>query len=117
MLFKILKIDFSHKKVFVFSSYFFFGRSKGAYRERHIETSLSAIFRGVKGSRGLSRNMVARPGCLDAILVFLLKTTRFESWPAQAIVMSIQPYYLEAEYSSGEEAEKDSEDSEKEEVS
>ena len=93
MLFKILKIDFSPKKVFVFLSYFFFfGRSKGAYTEWHIETSRSAIFRGVKGSRGLWRNMVARPGCLDAILLFLLKTTRFESWPAQAIVMSIQPY-------------------------
>ena len=93
MLFKILKRDFSHKKLFVFLSYFFFvAAQKGPIENDRLKLPASAIFRGVKGSRGLWRNKVARPGCLDAILLFLLKTTSFESWPAEAIVMSIQPY-------------------------
>ena len=40
---------------------------------------------------------------MDAILVFLLTTTSFVSWPAEAIIMFIQPYQLEPEYSSSEE--------------
>ena len=46
MLFKILKRDFSHKKLFVFLSTFFCGRSKGAYREWQIETSCIRHFQG-----------------------------------------------------------------------
>ena len=111
MLFKILKGDFSHKTLFVFLSTFFC-RSKEAIETDRLKLPGSAIFSGVKGSLGCWRNRVARPSCLDAILVFLLKTTSFQLWPAEAIVMSIQPYQLEAEYSSSEEAEEDSEDSE-----
>ena len=46
----------------------------------------------------------------------LLKTARFASRHLEAIVMSIQPYQLEPEYSS-EEAEEEPVDSGKEEVS
>ena len=67
--------------------------------------------------KALGCDNVIRLLALDAILVFLLKTTSFASWPVEVIVMSIQPYQLEAEYSSSEEAEEDAKDLEEEEVS
>ena len=100
MLFQIFKEDFFPQK-----------------KNDRLKFPASAIFSSPKGSLGWWRNNVARPGCLDAILVFLLKTASFASRPAQAIVMSLQPYQLEVEYSFSEEAKEDSEDSEKEEVS
>ena len=96
MLFKDFEKRFFFKKLFVFLSYFFFlTAQKGPIENETLKIPASAIFRDVKGSRELWHNKVARPGCLDAILVgffFKKKTTTFESRHAEAIVMSIQPY-------------------------
>ena len=72
------------------SSFFFFAVQKRPI-EWQIEITRNRHFSGVQGSLEWQRNKVAPSGCLDAILVFLLKTTSFESWPTEAIVMSIQP--------------------------
>ena len=92
MLFKIPKEIFPTEK-YSFSIVTFFCRSKEAYRSLNFRIR---IFIGVQGFLGWWRNKVARSDCLEAILVFLLKTTSFPSWPAEAIVMSLQPYQLEA---------------------
>ena len=92
MLFKIPKEIFPTEK-YSFSIITFFAVQK---RPIEVWTSASAIFIGVQGFLGWWRNKVARSDCLEAILVFLLKTTSFPSWPAEAIVMSLQPYQLEA---------------------
>ena len=100
---------FFPQKIVRFLKYFFC-RSKEAYREWQIETSRICHFQRRERLSGRWRNRVARPSCLDAILVFLLKTTSIALWPAEAIVMSIQPYQLQTEYPSSEKAEEDSQD-------
>ena len=114
ILTKMLRKRFVIFVIFVSYSYFFFAVQK---RPIEVWTSASAIFIGVQGSLGWWRNEVARSDCLEAILVFLLKTTSFQLWPAEAIVISLQPYQLEAVYSSSEEAEEETVDSGEEEVS
>ena len=114
MLFKIPKEIFPTEKYSFPIITFFFALQK---RPIEVWTSASAIFIGVQGSLGWWRNKVARSDCLEAILVFLLKTTSFPSWPAEAIVMSLQPFQLEDVYSSSEEAEEETVDSGEEEVS
>ena len=113
MFFKISqeKIFGAEKRSF-FSSFFL--PFKRGQKNDWFELSSSTIFLGVQGSL---RNMVACPGCLLAILVFLLKTTSFVSWRAEAILMSTQLYHLEPDYSSNEEAKEEPADSEEEEVS
>ena len=108
------KIFGAEKRSF-FSSFFL--PFKRGQKNDWFELSSSTIFLGVQGSLGWWRNMVACPGCLLAILVFLLKTTSFVSWRAEAILMSIQLYQLEPDYSSNEEAKEEPVDSEEEEVS
>ena len=108
------KIFGAEKRSFISS---FFLPFKRGQKNDWFELSSSAIFLSVQGSLGWWRNMVACPGCLLAILVFLLKTTSFVSWPAEAIVISIQLYQLEPDYSSNEEAEEELVDSGEEEVS
>ena len=85
MLFKIPKEIFPTEIYLVT----FFSVQKGPIENDRLKIPASATFIGVQGSLGWWRNKIARPGCLDAILVFLLKTTSLESWPAEAIAMSI----------------------------
>ena len=109
------KIILAQKNVRSFSSFFL--PFKRGQKNDWFKLYSSAIFLGVQGSLGWWRNMVAYHGCLHAILVFLLKTSSFVSWPAEAIVMSIQLYQLDPDYSSNEEAEEKPVDSGEEEVS
>ena len=82
MLFKIQKVIFRTKNAHFFG--YFFGRSKKRPIEWRVRTSRVCNFHRLARLSGWWRIMVAERNSL-----FLLKTTSFASWLAEAIVMTI----------------------------
>ena len=105
----------AQKNVRFFS--FFFNRSKEANRmigSNFTRPPFSSACKALWGDDAIW--FLALAACAQ-FRFFLLKTTSFVSWPAEAIVMSIQLYQHDPDYSSKEGAEEKPVDSGEQEVS